>query len=251
MTRLLAQCDTPSRGLILFHHLGVLSRFFPELADSFGVTQNEYHPDDVFMHSVKSCDSAPQDNLAVRWAALLHDLGKVTKRMVIEGENGESDRVVFYQHEEESARIAHHVLTRLRYSAVFVRKVESLVAHHMFLYQPEWRDATVRRFINRVGEGNVEDMFALRVADCMSRGMEEEVIKLEELRERVQKELETRHALSVKDLAIDGADLIRELQIKEGPDVGRILNELFDDVVENPDLNNRETLLELAKKRYR
>ncbi|NIM19961.1 MAG: HD domain-containing protein [Candidatus Latescibacteria bacterium] len=246
-TKLLTQCDAPSVGLTLMHEIGVLNVVFPELDRGAGVIQNEYHPDDVFVHSLKSCDCAPRQNLAVRWAALLHDLGKVDKKMTIE-EEGEAPRVVFYGHEVESAAITQHVLRRLRYSNAFVEKCQKLVRYHMFDYQPEWSQAAIRRLIRRVGEENMDDMFLLREADCRSRDADEGIAILGELKARVNDELSKGRAFKLADLAIGGADVMEALGLPEGPEVGKVLDALLEAVIEDPALNTREKLIDLARK---
>ena len=246
-SKMFLQCAKPSIGLTLLHELGALKVIFPELDRCSGVTQNEYHPDDVFVHSLKSLDSAPQDMLAVRWAALLHDLGKVDcKQTVDDPKTGE--RIVFYGHEKESAGIAHRVLKRFRYGNAFVQHCESLVLNHMFDYKPEWSDATVRRFIRRIGEPNLPDQFCLREADCLSRDLLDSIAELAELKARVAGELEKKHALKVTDLAVDGRDLITHLNIPEGPAVGKILDELLEAVIAVPSLNTKDKLFELVRR---
>jgi putative nucleotidyltransferase with HDIG domain len=247
-TKLLTQCDRPSEGLSLMRWLGVMERLLPELARAHGIEQNEYHPDDVFWHSLRSCDAAPKKNLLVRWAALLHDVGKVDRKQTIE-EDGKP-KVIFYGHETESAAMAESVLKRLRYGNDFVRRCAHLIEMHMFLYRREWNRSTVRRFIGRVGEEHIGDLFVLRRADCLSRGMTGEVEELEDLRSRIETELREARAFKVSDLAIDGADVKDALGLPEGPEIGRILGELFENVVDDPSLNTREALLDELRRRY-
>ena len=246
-TKLLTQCAKPSTGFEILHAVGALEVVFPELDRCDGVTQNEYHPDDVFVHSLKSCDCAPDDKLELRWAALMHDLGKVDKKMTIEGSSRE-ERVVFYGHEVVSAAIARRVLKRMRYSNALVDKVQHLIALHMFDYTPEWSDAGLRRFIRRVGEDHLDDLFLLREADCCSRKLDESIAQLIELRKRVEKELQKGRAFKITDLAINGSDLMKEFKISEGKQIGNILNELLEAVLVDPSLNKKDQLMEMAKK---
>lgn len=246
-TKLLTQCAKPSTGFELLQAVGALEVVFPELDRCAGVTQNEYHPDDVFVHSLKSCDCAPRNNLEVRWAALLHDLGKVDKKTTVEEAGGE-ERVVFYGHEDEGAAIAAKVLGRLRCSNALIDKVQHLIAQHMFDYTPEWSDAGLRRFIRRVGEDHLDDLFLLREADCCSRDLDESIAKLGELKKRVEKEFQKKRAFKVTDLAVGGRDLMKEFGIKEGKQIGEILDELLEAVLVDPSLNTRGRLIELAGK---
>jgi poly(A) polymerase/tRNA nucleotidyltransferase (CCA-adding enzyme) len=145
--------------------------------------------------------------------------------------------------------MAARVLERLRYSNEFVDRCSHLVENHMFLYQPEWNRSTVRRFIRRVGKENLGDLFALRAADCLSRGLTSELQNLEALRSRVDTELGESVALRVSDLAVDGDDVKQALGVGEGQVVGEVLRELLERVVDDPSLNTRETLLDIVRRR--
>jgi putative nucleotidyltransferase with HDIG domain len=103
LTKTLTQCEKPSAAFDLLHQVGALPTWLPELDRCAGVTQNEYHPDDVYWHSLKTCDAARRSQLVVRWAALLHDVGKVDTRQVVVEEG--VARTVFYGHEVVSAEI--------------------------------------------------------------------------------------------------------------------------------------------------
>jgi len=250
LTKILMQCERPSGAFVMMREIGALERILPELDRCAGVDQNEYHPDDVFVHSIKTCDCAPRDNLAVRWAALLHDIGKVDMKRTLSDEKL-GDRVVFYGHQLASADDAARILKRLRYSNAFVKRCEHLIRHHMFDYEPAWKASTVRRFIRRVGEENLSDLFELRRADAASRDPGSDAQGLEELESRIRHEIDSRHTIRVEDLAVDGRDVIREGGVEAGPEVGKILAELLDAVLEDPALNDRETLLGLVRRRSR
>jgi hypothetical protein len=175
----------------------------------------------------------------------MHDVGKVDARALVSDERG--TRVVFYGHEKISERLTRRALSRLRYSSAFVDACARLVAHHMFNYESEWKDATVRRFMRSVGERHLDDLFALREADCRSRDLRAEIAALGELRSRVQREQAARHTITESDLAVDGRDVMHVLGIGPGSEVGRSLTRLLECVLDDPAMNERSRLLELLR----
>jgi poly(A) polymerase/tRNA nucleotidyltransferase (CCA-adding enzyme) len=176
----------------------------------------------------------------VRLAALFHDVGKPATR--VEKEDGEA---TFYNHQFVGEQMAREAMERLRFSRDWTDRVAHLVREHMFDYRPEWSDAAVRRFIRSVGVDAIADLFDLRIADNIGNGRKVGFPHyLEEMRERVEAILEAEEALSVRDLAVDGKDVMSVLGVPPGPKVGEILNQLLEEVLERPALNRRETLLE-------
>lgn len=236
LTKLMLLAEKPSRGFMIMHEDSLLQALLPELEITYGEIQNEYHPDDVFTHSLRSCDYAPKD-LVLRWSALFHDVGKVQCRMVVAG------RTVFYRHEEASAVAAGAALERLRYSNEVIARVVHLVRNHMFYITEEWTDSALRRFIARVGKENLENLLSLRLADALSRGDDSVERENERIKERIESILRSEAALKVKDLKVNGQDVMEELGIEQGPLVGEILEKLLDLVLENPEANTRERLL--------
>jgi tRNA nucleotidyltransferase (CCA-adding enzyme) len=242
LNKMILLSDRPSAGFIFMHETGILPIVMPELDVTWGVDQNEFHPDDVFHHSVKSCDLAERE-LLIRWCALLHDLGKPKMKTEIDG------RTVFYRHEEESARLAGEILTRLVFPASFVSSAKHLISHHMFMITDEWSDSAVRRFVAKVGTGNIDDLFEIRRADGASRGDGRIGEEVEYSRKRIEKVILEESAFKRSDLALTGSDIMRVTGIGPGPQVGRILDELLEAVLDHPEYNNRERLEELARER--
>jgi hypothetical protein len=152
---------------------------------------------------------------------------------------------VFYGHEALGAQIAVTLLRRLRFSNDFIQRCAHLIENHMFLYLSEWNRGTLRRFIRRVGEQNLDPLFRLREADCLSRGMTGEMESIQALRIRIDDELREASAFKLADLEVDGEDVKSVLGLSEGPAVGRILQQIFEQVLDDPSLNTREKLLEL------
>ncbi len=232
----------PSRGLRLMERTGMLAVALPELAACRGVEQKGFHRFDVLDHLLASVDAAPRV-LVLRLAALLHDLGKPATRA--EGPDGVAS---FHRHEEVSARQAAELLRRLRFPNAVQDEVVHLVRQHMFFYEDGWTDAAVRRFLARVGPANVESLFALRLADAAgTTGAPVDPRSLDPLRRRIERVIAAEEALGLKDLAIGGAELAA-IGVPKGPVMGRLLAELLETVLDDPEQNTEERLLDIARK---
>ena len=245
----------PSVALKLMENTGILEMFIPELAQCRGVEQADFrgfHQFDVLDHLFYACDGAPQDNENVRLAALFHDIGKPRAKQIATAENGEKI-ITFYNHEKISRDITEKVLIRLKFSNDMIKNVCHLVNEHMFHYEKNWTNAAVRRFIIRVKPENLEDLFDLRLSDMYGMWNQKVEIKysasvglLLELKERIKSELEKQNALSLKSLKVNGNDLI-EQNIASGKKIGEVLNHLLECVIEDPELNDKEKLLRIAR----
>jgi hypothetical protein len=179
--------------------------------------------------------------LVICLAALYHDIGKQVTAIM-----GEDGGWTFYRHEKESAKLAKVILLRFRYPNAVIDRVCHLIGEHMFSYTENWTDAAVRRFVIRAGEENLSCLFALRRADIYGMaGREPKWDTLLPLHNRIEEVLARGRALSLKDLAISGSDLI-SLGIPSGKTIGVILRELLEAVLEDPALNTKEKLLEIA-----
>jgi tRNA nucleotidyltransferase (CCA-adding enzyme) len=243
------QAPTPSVGFLLMNETGILGIVLPELKEGEGVEQGTLHCFDVFHHSLFACDAAPPEPPTLRLAALLHDVGKPRTRG-----QGADGRPTFYGHEKVAAEMSELILERLKLPHAVIRDVTHLVRHHMFNYQEEWSDAAVRRLISRVGEGSVRDLIALRRADQVGmcpENAERFPEGLADFAHRVDAVLASGKALTLSSLEVDGKDIMDALGIAPGPQVGIILNELLQSVLEDPALNEREKLLEIAGKLLR
>lgn len=254
----------PSVGLKLMEKTGILQLFIPELSKCRGVTQSDYrgfHKFDVLDHLFYACDGAVQDKLNVRLAALFHDIGKPDAKKIVTqqafnvktGKTENVETVTFYNHEKISRDITEKVLTRLKFSNDMIKNVCHLVNEHMFHYETNWTNAAVRRFIIRVKPENLEDLFDLRLSDMYGMWNQKVEIKysasiglLLELKERIKSELEKQNALSLKSLKVNGNDLI-EQNIAFGKKIGEVLNHLLECVIEDPELNDKEKLLRIAR----
>ena len=232
----------PSYGIQLLEQTGLLAEFLPELAACRGVGQGGPHHFDVLDHLAYACDAAPIQ-LPLRLAAILHDIGKPGRR--VEDRDG---NLSFYGHDQESARLAELVLRRLKYPNSLIAEVAHLVRHHMFDYSPDWTDAAVRRFVNRVGIDMIQPLAALRLADTSGMsGIPADPRRVMPLLDRVADLKAKDQAFGLKDLAIGGTELL-DLGWPKGPSMGLALAELLESVLDDPDLNSPERLLAIAEK---
>jgi tRNA nucleotidyltransferase (CCA-adding enzyme) len=240
LLRMLAAPDParpPSVALRLLEELGLLAVLLPELAALRGVPQSKALAGDALDHSLRTADALPAERPLLRLAGLLHDLGKAT---TLAGGH-------FIGHEVEGAGLAETVAQRLRLSRAEAAWIIRLVRHHMFAYTPDWTDAAVRRFVRRVGVDLLDDLFALRAGDNAASGVARpESTGLDELRSRIETVISA-GALSQGELAVDGRDLTGELGIAPGPLVGELLGLLLEAVLDDPALNERDRLLDLAR----
>jgi putative nucleotidyltransferase with HDIG domain len=228
----------PSRGFEVLREAGLLEIWLPELARCRGVPQNRFHAYDVYFHSLYTCDAAPVGKPDVRWAALLHDIGKPATRVERDGEG------TFYNHQFVSAELADGLLERLRFPVDRRARIVHLVREHMFDYRPGWSDAALRRWLRRVGPEQVADLFDLRIADMLGNGLKQGFpVAIEQMRVRIERLMAASRALEVTDLAVDGNDVMRELGLDPGPAVGEALEALLEEVIDDPSRNTREHLL--------
>ncbi len=228
----------PSTGIVLLATLGLLAHIMPELLEGAGVTQNRYHRYDVFTHGLFTVDRAPAGRPRVRLAALLHDVAKPRTRALRAGE------ATFYDHDKLGAEMTDTMLRRLRLPNADRLAVVGLVRHHLFMYGEEWSDAAVRRFIRRVGEDLIPDLFALRRADAAASGrVSGGANGLDTLAARVCRLLAAREAELPERLALSGGEVMAALGLEPGPEVGKWLAVLREAVLDDPGCNTCEQLL--------
>jgi tRNA nucleotidyltransferase (CCA-adding enzyme) len=243
------KAETPSRAFEVMRRTGILEVTYPELLEQVGCEQNQWHAYDVWNHTMRVLDESAADPVE-RIAALLHDVAKPRTR-------AKSDKTgdwTFYHHEKLGADMAERWLRDYRFSNQERELVVGLIRHHLICYSNEWSDAAVRRFIKRVGRERVDPLLRLGKADALGKGrnVEEELAALKELRGRIDKTIEEGNALTTRDLAIGGKEVVEHLEGGAGPIVGEILRTLLDRVIDDPSLNTRDKLMpmleELAKR---
>ena len=234
----LLSLDPPSAGLLHLRRIGALAVVLPELLRGVAIAQNRHHREDVFRHSLRVCDGLSPEPL-LRLAALLHDAGKPeTKRF--DARRGDWS---FHRHEHLAAPHIERVATRLRLSNRDTALLHRLVRHH--LLSPD-RLATLsarRRMLRRVGRDILPQLIELRRADLAAHDPEGRVPRgWSDLEPQIQELLEDDARAPVR-LAIGGKEIMMELGVKSGPDVGRWLKRLERRVTEHPEENERDLLL--------
>lgn len=242
--------DNPFRGIELLRKTGILALIMPELMQGFGVSQNRFHKYDVYyhiLHTIQSVEPLETEELTllVRLAALFHDIAKP----MVQKKVSKQEEPVYYNHEVVGANVAKKIMRRLKYSNAEIDFVTLLVRQHMFYYQDEWTDGAVRRFMKAVGIENIKPLLKLREADRLGSGnrKDKESKAIPKLLARIDKIIEEENAITVKDLKINGNDLMKEFNLKPGPIVGKILNYLLDLILDEPSLNDKEKLMEKTK----
>ena len=224
----------------LLHFAPVLTAVIPELAPMVGFDQHSpHHAFDIYTHTAYVVENTPP-SLHLRWAALLHDTGKVPTFT-----RDETGRGHFYGHAKESAAIADTVLRRLKAPTELREQATTLIGLHMTRLEPEKK--VIRRWLGRLGPETMEDLLTFQKADMVSKGVGKESEMAQHLRLRclvaeVQAEAS---CLSLRDLAVNGNDLIALGY--EGKAIGECLARLLDAVLDERLPNDRDVLLAEAK----
>ena len=224
------------------HTYGLLKYIMPELEACFGVLQrNKYHIYDVFSHIICAVKNTPAD-LVLRWAALLHDIGKPLCQSC------DSNGIIhFYGHHRESVKLANDILHRLRFDRDLIHDVLILIENHDV--RIENSPPGVKRMMTRTGETLFEKLLILQEADNLAKNhkyFKEKKRKLNEIHDIYKLVLAERQPYTIADLEVNGKDLIK-LGYRPGRALGDCLKKLLDEVIINPELNIRELLLLRAK----
>lgn len=236
--------ERPSYYLLLMDETGVLDVIFPELKRTVGFSQfSPYHDKTLFDHLVCVMDEVKPD-LALRLAALFHDISKVDTLSI-----GEDGRGHFYGHEVLGADLVSEILKRYRVSNKIIDKVTILILDHMKVHS-EMTDKALRRQIKRVGRDNVLDLYDLLIADCKCTRIDRDASFIIKRKNRVKELLDEKEMKTEKFLEINGND-IKALGFKEGKIIGKILKDLENLVLDDPEKNKRDYLIDYIDKNYR
>jgi len=231
----------PSVGFNLMRKTGLVQVILPELVEGYRKRQNNFHKYTIYRHIMETVD-AIERNPVLRLSALFHDIAKPRVRERIEG------RWRFFSHAEASAELARQIMRRLQFSNELISRVSILVANHMFDYKKELSDRAIRRFIKRVGAEHVDKLICLRKADDFAHGWGSDYgDRIEEFSKRIHDQMRRAPALSISDLALNGHDVMAITGLPPGPRVGHILHKLLESVIENPEHNQRQMLIEMLE----
>lgn len=250
----LFMAERPSKGFDLMLETGVLDVLFPFVKKMIGVQQPMKKNEDVYQHTMKVLNASRsaeemenQGNLEIMFAALLHDAGK--PKTV--GYDEEKKKTTFYGHQIVSKRIARRWLRDYKASTLGLNtdQVLTLVENHMFETKHYYSDRALRRFVNKVGKENIYKLIDLRIADKKGGRFPGSMKGVLKLKKRIQEELAKKPPFTAKDLAVSGHDIMN-LGFKAGPIIGKIQKFLVEKVLDHPELNEKEKLIELVKKNF-
>ena len=231
---------------------GILPYIFPELDKTVGVEQGrKLKNDDVFMHSMRVLDSSRKDDeiplagdMELMLAALFHDVGKPKTIRFDKDKN----RLTFYGHQTVSMRLAKKRMKELKMTTLGVNpeRIMTLIDNHMFQAKSFFTDKAIRRFIRKIGPDLILKLVDLRIADNRGGKYPDGIRGVLKLRHRIADVLDNAPPFNTKDLAVSGHDLM-ELGVPQGPEIGHILENLVEVVLDHPEKNERETLLKIVK----
>lgn len=228
---------------VLEQYGGVLAAVLPEIQPSMGFLQrNPFHNRDVWQHTLEALGKSRPDPI-VRWALLLHDLGKPDCFTL-------DDRGIghFYGHPQRSMELAEQILDRFHGDKKTRDAICLLVRDHDREAPATIKNA--RRWIARYGRDNVRLLLEVKRCDCLAHvdtpKTRARYNNLMEMTRLIRECLETERCFSVRDLPVKGGDVMA-LGVPAGPQVGRILEGLLDDVLDGACPPEREALLERLK----
>lgn len=229
---------------VLREYQPIVTQIIPELLPTVGFDQKSvWHIYDVWEHSLHVVDAIPASMPLLRFAGLVHDIAKPQCAEVKE----DGVHLRFHGHGEAGEPIVRDVMNRLRFSNTEIAKVTQLVRIHDNFIEPTER--AVRRLLGSIGEEQFLDLMVLRRADISAQAEQDNEVrfaKLVTLRCLAHDIAVKNECFSLRDLAVNGRDLI-DAGIASGPELGKILNQLLDVVIDAPEKNTRDELLSLAR----
>jgi len=232
-------------GVVILNRIGALKHVVPELEEGIGIKQNGEHIYEVWEHTLRVAQHAADRDwpLHVRLAALFHDIGKPRTRL---WDDNKKD-YTFHGHDVVGAKMAKKILERLKYPKNLAQTVVKLVLSHMFFTDIDQITlSAVRRLVAKVGPDNVWDLMKVRMCDRVGMGRpKENPYRLRKYESMIEEAM--RAPTSVAMLKIKGEDVLRETGLPPGPKIGFILHALLEEVLDNPESNDRTFLVNRSK----
>lgn len=233
------------RGLL---DVGALALIFPALAETAGHPGGPNHADDIFTHSMLAGDAIPARCPLLKLAAYIHDSGKPRAAETVDG------KLKFIGHEKHGAEALKPQLERLYFSKREQKAILAIIRHHMHDFTPRSTPRAARRLLARLSKDHVAytNFLRFRIVD-RAANRAKKPYTLDQIRtmlELLDKEVFPRAhgpAYTIQDLAVGGFEVMRELDLVSGPDVGRVLEQLQERVIENPELNDKKTLIGMIR----
>lgn len=249
--RKLLLAQKPSRGFDLMRDCGLLPHIFPDIANLVGVAQDKLPNDDVYGHTMRVLDSVARDehveqpgDLELMFAALFHDAGKAPTRKY----DAQKDRTVFYGHQHVSKKMWKIWSKKMKVTVLGLepKNVAILIDNHMFETKSFYTDKAIRRFVNKISPDLIYKLLDLRLADNRGGKHPNSIGGVVKMRKRVREELAKKPPFGPKDLALNGHDLMT-LMVPAGPQMGNVIKQLVEIVLDDPNLNTKEALIKIVQ----
>lgn len=235
---------SPRFPFLLSIYSSVFSFIIPELNSLFNFPQNNlHHSYDVFEHTIHALENCNSSDLTTKLAIFFHDFGKPS--CFQDDEDGTRH---FRGHGEVSAEITDNIMKRLRFENKIREDVVQLVRYHDTTFEVSKK--CMKRWLNKIGETQFRKLLEIREADVRGQSPNpapERIWKIRNVEKVLEEVLEEKECFSMKALAINGRDLI-EMGMKEGKEIGIILNSLLEKVMEGEVENEKEKLMEEVRK---
>jgi tRNA nucleotidyltransferase/poly(A) polymerase len=235
------ETEKPSVFFTLCQEAGLLEYFLPSLASCYKHEHGKFHEEDVFEHSMMAGDSVNYPCPLLKLTAYLHDVGK-PKAFAVAGDGS------FIGHEKIGRDLLVKELARLKFSTDEILFVSNLVRFHMTHFK-DFTPRAARKLLSRLTAKNVsfEHLLRLKMADRrgnVRKGNTSYNISFLKfiINTICDVHVEPKTAFSIKDLAIDGNDVMEIMKVSPGPIVGQVLKEIFEIVLEHPELNEKHIL---------
>ena len=240
--------EKPSIFFDVLHETGILNLLLPDLDKMYGHDGGKYHDETLDKHFKMTGDNLPPDDKILRLAGYLHDIGKPISYSITNGES-------FINHEKYGAALLGGILRRLKFSNAEIYRIENLVRFHMRSLAGDITDKSVRKMLRKFKENNVDwnDWLRLKIADKKANlknpDYTDEEIKSFVL--KIKNALEHKNkAFSVKDLNINGHDIMSITNLPQGKHIGNILDHLLNLVIDTPELNTNEELTRIVNANF-